>query len=40
MDDFSLLMAEDDQGVQKLKPGSYNNEHIDSGGVMHVIVQE
>ena len=40
MDDFSPLMAEDDQGVEKLKPCRYDNEHVDGGGVMHVIVQE
>ena len=40
MDDFSSLMAEDDQGVEKLKPCRHDNEHVDGGGVMHVIVQE
>ena len=40
MDDFSSLMAEDDQRVEKLKPCRYDNEHVDGGGVMHVIVQE
>ena len=40
MDDFSSLMAEDDQGVEKLKRRRYDNEHVDGGGVMHVIVQE
>ena len=40
MDDFSSLMAEDDQGVEKPKPCRYDNEHVDGGGVMHVIVQE
>jgi hypothetical protein len=40
MDDFSSLMAEDDQGVEKLEPCRYNNEHDDGGGVMHVIVQK
>ena len=40
MDDFSSLMAEDNQGVEKLKPCRYDNEHVDGGGVMHVILQE
>jgi hypothetical protein len=40
MNDFSSLMAEDDQGVEKLKRCSYDNEHVDGGGVMAVIVQE
>jgi hypothetical protein len=40
MDDFSSLMAEDDQGVEQLKPCRYDNEHVDGGGVMHVIVQK
>jgi hypothetical protein len=40
MDDFSSLMAEDEQGVENPKPGSYDNEHVDGGGVVHVIVQE
>ena len=40
MDDFSSLMAEDEQGVENLKPGRYDNEHVDGGGVMQVIVQE
>jgi hypothetical protein len=40
MDDFSSLMAEDEQGVENLKLGSYDNEHVDGGGVVHVIVQE
>jgi hypothetical protein len=40
MDDGSSLVAEDDQGVGKLKCCSYDNEHVDGGGVMHVIVQE
>jgi hypothetical protein len=33
-------MAEDDQRVKNSKPGSYDNEHVDGAGVMHVIVQE
>ena len=40
MDDFSSLMAEHDQGVEKPKPCRHDNEHVDGGGVMHVIVQE
>src|SRR3984893_19397449 len=40
MDDFSSLMAEDNQGVEKVKSCRYDNEHVDGGGVMHVIVQE
>ena len=40
MDDLSALMAEDEQGVEKLKAGSYDNEHVDGGSVVHVIVQE
>jgi hypothetical protein len=40
MDDCSSLMAEDDQGVEKLKSCSHDNEHVDGGGVMHVIVQK
>jgi hypothetical protein len=40
MDDFSSIMAEDDQGVEQLKPYRYDNEQIDGGGVMPVIVQE
>ena len=40
MDNFSSLVAEDDQGVEELKPRRYDNEHVDGGGVMHVIVQE
>ena len=34
------LIAEDDQGVEKLKACSCDNEYVDSGGVMHVIVQK
>ena len=33
-------MAEHDQGVEKLKPCRHDNEHVDGGGVMPVIVQE
>src|ERR1700682_3606923 len=40
MEYFSSLMAEDDQGVEKLKPCRHDNEHVDGGSVMHVIVQE
>src|ERR1700682_4206286 len=40
MDDFSSLMAEDEQGVENPRPGRYDNEHVDGGGVVHVIVQE
>ena len=40
IDDFSSLMAEDDQGVEKLKSCSFDNEHVDGDGVMHVIVQK
>ena len=40
MDDCSSLMAEDDQGVEKLKSCSHDNEHVDGGSVMHVIVQK
>ncbi len=31
MDDFSSRMAEDDQGVEKLKPCRYDNKHVDGG---------
>lgn len=34
------LMAEDDQGVEKLKPCRYDNEHVDGGKVMPVILQK
>ncbi len=40
MDDFSSLVTEDEQGVEKPKRSRYDNEHVDGGGVMHVIVQE
>src|ERR1700694_2868752 len=40
MDHSSSLMAEDERGVENPKPGSYDNEHVDGGGVVHVIVQE
>src|SRR5512139_831026 len=40
MDDFSAPMAEHDQGVEKLKPYRHDNQHVDGGGVMHVIVQK
>src|SRR5882757_5862033 len=40
MDDFSPLMAEDDQRIEQLKPCRYDNEHVDGGCVMAVIVQE
>jgi hypothetical protein len=40
MDNFSSLMAKDEQSVENLKPGSYDDEHVDGGGVVHVVVQE
>jgi hypothetical protein len=40
MDDFSSLMAEDEQRVENSKPGSYDNEHVDGRSVVQVIVQE
>src|SRR5512139_1567997 len=40
MDDFSSLMAEDDEGVEQPKRRRYDDEHVDGGGVMHVILQE
>ena len=40
MDDFSPLMAEDHQGIEKPKPSRYDNEHVDGGSVVPVIVQE
>ena len=39
MDDF-FAVAKDDQGVEKRKPCRYDNEHVDGGGIMHVILQE
>jgi hypothetical protein len=38
MDDFSSLMIEDDQGIEKLKRRGYDKEHVDGGDVMHVVV--
>ena len=38
MDNFSALMAEHDQGVEKSKPCRYDNEHVDGSGVMYVVV--
>ncbi len=40
MDDFSPLMAENEQRVEQLKPCRYDNKQVDGGGVMHVIVQK
>ena len=40
MDNFSSLVTEDDQGVEKPKRRRYDNEHVDGGGVVPVIVQE
>ena len=40
MDDSSSLVTEDDQGVENLKRRRYDNEHVDGGGFMHVIVQK
>ena len=40
MDDFSSLMAEDDQGIEQLKLRRYDKKQVDGGGVMQVIVQE
>ena len=40
MDDVSSLVAEDDQGVEQLKPSRYDDKHVDGGGAMHVVVQE
>ena len=40
MDDVSSLVAEDGHGVEQLKRSRYDNEHVDGGGVMHVVVQE
>jgi hypothetical protein len=33
-------MAKDYQGIEKLKPCRHHHEHIDGGGVLHVIVQK
>ena len=40
MDDFSSLMAEDDQGVEKPKPCRHDNKHVDGGGAVQMVVQE
>lgn len=40
MNDISSRMGEEYQGVEQLKPGRYDNEHVDSDSVMHVISQE
>ena len=40
MDDFPSLVAEHDQGIEQLKPCRYDNEQVDGGGVMQVVVQE
>ena len=40
MKDISSLVTQDNQGVEKLKSCRYNNEHVDGGSVLHVIVQE
>ena len=40
MDDLSSLVTEDDQGVEQLKRSRHDNEHVDGGGVMHVVMQE
>jgi hypothetical protein len=39
-DDFSSLVAEDDQGIEKLKRCRYDNEHVDGTAVMPGILQE
>jgi hypothetical protein len=33
-------MAEDDQSVEKLKPCRHDNEHVDGGSTIQMIVQE
>jgi hypothetical protein len=33
-------VAEDDQGVEQLKRRRHDNEHVDGGGVVHMVVQE
>jgi hypothetical protein len=38
MDDFSSLMAEDEQGVENLKRSRYDDKHVDGGGVMPVVL--
>jgi hypothetical protein len=40
VDDSSSLVAEHDQGIEKLKLRRYDKKHVDGGGVMQVIVQE
>jgi len=40
MEDGSSLVTEDDQGVEQLKRSCHDNEQIDGGGFMHVVVQE
>ena len=40
MDDFSAVVAKDDQGVEKLECRGCDNEHVDRGYVAHVVAQE
>ena len=40
VDDFSSLVTEDDQDVEQLKRRRHDDEHVDGGSVMHVVVQK
>ena len=40
MNDFSAVMTKHDQGIEKPKRRGCNNEHVDGGNVMHVVVQK
>ena len=40
VNNFSAVMTEDDEGIEKPKSRGYNNEHVDGGQAMHVVVQK
>lgn len=40
MNDFSSVMSEDDQGIEKLECRGRDNEHVDRGNVGQVVMQK
>ena len=40
VNDLSAVMAQHDQGIEKPKRRGHNNEHVDRGQAVHVVVQK